>query len=83
MRRKEVKRSKEICQNLLKKKHNNNNNSTTMTSAHLRSDDGQEISDDCDLLVSSLTPWSSSYFMIGFGHSFSPLSRKSFSVAAI
>lgn len=31
----------------------------------------------------SLTAWSSSHFMIGFGHSFSPFSRKPVRVAAV
>lgn len=52
------------------------------TRTQLRSDDGQEISGARSSL-NTLTAWSSSHFMIGCGHSFSPFSRKPFCIAAI
>lgn len=50
--------------------------------AGLRTDGGRPISDRRDLAVIFLTAWPSSRFMIGFGRSFFPFSRKSFCVAA-
>lgn len=52
------------------------------TRTQLRSDDGREIS-GARSSVNALTAWSSSHFMIGCGHSFSPFSRKPFCTAAV